>query len=106
MREINMVEIYELERKIQDEKTKEIWASIDEEFLDECEKHRQWYLDFTKKEHHPMSYQVKKEIEEWEEKEPLFNVFEEMQTTWLYICLGYMCASLSIGFVIVAFLFS
>ena len=62
MREVKMVEIYELERKIEDEKTKKIWESIDEDFLDECEKHRQWYLDFTAKEEHPMSYQVKKEI--------------------------------------------
>ena len=57
-----MVEVYELEAKIKEEETKKIWDSIDEEFLEECEKHRQWYLDFTKKEHHPMSYQVNKEI--------------------------------------------
>ena len=70
MRKDNMVETYELEAKIQDEKTKEIWASIDEDFLDECEKHRQWYLDFTSKEDHPMSYQVKKEVDEWEQSAP------------------------------------
>ena len=34
-------EIWELERKIEDEKIKERWASIDTEFLDECEKH--WF---------------------------------------------------------------
>ena len=101
-----MVEIHELERKIQDEKTKEIWASIDEDFLDECEKHRAWYNDFTKKEHHPMSYQVKNEIEKWDEKEPLFDIFEEMQTKWLNICLSYMLVSFGIGMFIVAFLFS
>ena len=101
-----MVSIAELERTIQDEKTEEIWASIDKDFLKDCEKHRQWYLDFTKKEDHPMSYQVKKEVEEWEQSAPLFKEYEELQTTWLYICLGYMSASLSIGFGIVAYIFS
>ena len=101
-----MVEIHELERKIQDEKTKEIWASIDEDFLDECEKHRAWYNEFTKKEYHPMSYQVKKEVDEWERSAPLFKEFDDLQTTWLYLCLGYMSASLSMGFLLVAYMLS
>ena len=99
-----MVEIHELERKIQYEKTKEIWASIDDDFLDECEKHRAWYNDFTKKEHHPMSYQVKKEIEEWEQTEPLFEEFEKLGQTWLYICLAYMSFTMSIGFLLVNYI--
>ena len=53
-----------------------------------------------------MSYQVKNEIEKWEEKEPLFDIFEEMQTKWLNICLSYMLVSFGIGMFIVAFLFS
>ena len=99
-----MVETYELERKIQDEKTKKIWDSIDEDFLDECEKHRQWYLDFTKKEHHPMSYQVKKEIEEWERSAPLFEEMTEAGMTTVYFWLAYAFAWTSIGFFIVAYI--
>ena len=101
-----MVSIAELERTIQDEKTKERWASIDKDFLKDCEKHRQWYLDFTKKEYHPMSYQVKKEVDEWEQSAPLFKEYEELQTTWLYICVGYMSVSLGIGILLVGYIFS
>tara|TARA_A100001201_G_scaffold140414_2_gene133488 strand:- start:364 stop:681 length:318 start_codon:yes stop_codon:yes gene_type:complete len=95
MREINMVETYELERKIQDEKTKEIWASIDEEFLDECEKHRQWYLNFTKKEDHPMSYQVKKEIEEWTPDE--YTSFANIFSAWIIFCTVHITVWTTIG---------
>ena len=101
-----MVETYELERKIQDEKTKKIWESIDEDFLDECEKHREWYLEFTKKEHHPMSYQVKKEVEEWERSAPLFKEFDHLGEMWLYLSVFYMLASFSIGLLFVIYMFS
>ena len=101
-----MVSIAELERTIQDEKTKERWASIDKDFLKDCEKHRQWYLDFTKKEDHPMSYQVKKEVEEWEQSAPLFKEYEGLQSTWLAICVGYMSVSLGIGILIVGYILS
>jgi len=99
-----MVETYELERKIQDEETKKIWASIDNEFLDKCEKHRQWYLNFTKKEHHPISYQVKKEVEEWERSAPLFKEFDDLQSIWLYLCVAYMIGTFSIGLLLVAYM--
>tara|TARA_R100001082_G_C4285426_1_gene125803 strand:+ start:347 stop:649 length:303 start_codon:yes stop_codon:yes gene_type:complete len=96
-----MVETYELERKIQDEKTKEIWASIDEDFLDECEKHRAWYNNFTKKEHHPMSYQVKKEIEEWTPDE--YKTFNDLFDTWALLCAAQICAWTSIGLLFLYF---
>ena len=99
-----MVETYELELKIKEEEIEKEWASIDTDFLDECEKHRQWYLDFTKEEYHPMSYQVKKEIEEWEQTEPLFEEFEKLGQTWLYICLAYMSFTMSIGFLLVNYI--
>ena len=104
MRKDNMVETYELERKIQDEKTKEIWASIDEDFLDECEKHRQWYLDFTSKEDHPMSYRVKKEVEEWTPDE--FKDFSDIQDTWIMLLIVQMCFWSSIAFTFLYFMFS
>jgi len=99
-----MVELYELERKIKDEKTKKIWASIDNEFLDECEKHRQWYLDFTKKEYHPMSYQVKKEIEEWTPE--VFEDFKEIANIQAMLIMARLCFWASIAFTFLYFLFS
>jgi hypothetical protein len=106
MCEVKMVENYELERKIEDCKTKARWDSIDEDFLNDCEKHNEWYLNYTKKEEHPMSYQVKKEIEEWEQNEPIFNDFRNMQTEWLYLCIGYMCVIFGIGLYTVAYILS
>jgi predicted anti-sigma-YlaC factor YlaD len=101
-----MVEVYELEAKIKEEETKKIWDSIDEEFLEECEKHRQWYLDFTKKEHHPMSYQVNKEIEEWTQSAPLFEDMTEAGMTVAYLWFAYTCAWMSIGFYICWYILS
>lgn len=92
-----MVEVYELEQKIDDAETEKIWDSIDEDFLNECEKHRQWYIEFTKKERHPIAYQVKHEVEEWERGEPLFDEYAELQSAWLYYCIGYMGITFSIG---------
>ena len=99
-----MVETYELERKIQDEKTKEIWASIDEDFLNQCEKYRQWYLNFTEKEHHPMSYRVKKEIEEWTPDE--FEDFSRLFDIWSVLLVLQMCFWSTIGITFLYFIFS
>ena len=96
-----MVEIHELEAKIKEEETEKIWDSIDTEFLKECDKHRQWYLNFTKKEPHPMSYQVKKEIEEWtpDEYEDFYSLFN----TYALLCAGQVCAWTSIGLLFLYF---
>ena len=99
-----MVEIHELEAKIKEEETEKIWDSIDTEFLKECDKHRQWYLNFTKKEPHPMSYQVKKEIEEWTPDE--FETFDWLNSQWLIICIAYMSFWTSIGATFLYFMFS
>ena len=104
MREINMVETYELERKLQDEKTKEIWASIDEDFLNECDRHREWFLNFTAKDEHPMSYQVKKEIEEWTPEE--FKDFQWLSDTWTMLAAAQICFWTSIGLTFLYFIFS
>ena len=101
-----MVSIAELERTIQDEKTKERWASIDKDFLTDCEKHRQWYLDFTKKEDHPMSYQVKKEVEEWERSAPLLIEYETMVYQWARFCFGATMLTFGIGLIIVSYMLS
>ncbi len=99
-----MVETYELELKIKEEEIEKEWASIDTDFLDECEKHRQWYLDFTKEEYHPMSYQVKKEIEEWERSAPLLQEFDKMKWDWFMFCLGSMGIIMLIGLYLVDYI--
>jgi hypothetical protein len=101
-----MVELYELEKVIEDEKTERIWDSIDEDFLNECEKHKEWYLDFTKKEEHPMAYEVKKEIEEWAQSAPLLKEYKDMQQTWLQLCVGYMFINLGIGIALALYIWS
>ena len=99
-----MVEIHELEAKIKEEETEKIWDSIDTEFLKECDKHRQWYLDFTKKEDHPMSYQVKKEIEEWTPDE--FEDFSRLFDIWSVLLVLQMCFWSTIGITFLYFIFS
>ena len=68
-----MVSKEELEDILHKEEVKAIWKSIDQKKLRKAEKEREWYLNYTQKEYHPISYQVKKEVEEWERKEPLFQ---------------------------------
>ena len=99
-----MVEIHELEAKIKEEETEKIWDSIDTEFLKECDKHRQWYLNFTKKEPHPMSYQVKKEIEEWTPDE--FEDFSRLFDIWYVLLVLQMCFWSTIGITFLYFIFS
>jgi hypothetical protein len=62
-----MVSKEELEDILFNEEIEAQWNSIDQKRLDKIEEEREWYLDYTKKEYHPMSYQVKREVESWEE---------------------------------------
>ena len=101
-----MVENWEIERKIEDEEIEKRWASIDNEFLDECEKYREWYLNYTKKEEHPMSYRIKKEVEEWERSAPLIIEFETMIYQWARFCFGVTIFTLGIGLIIVSYMLS
>ena len=99
-----MVEVYELEQKIDDAETEKIWDSIDEDFLNECEKHRQWYIEFTKKERHPIAYQVKQEVDEWERSAPLIKDMTDASMPVVDYWLAYAFAWTSIGFGIVAYI--
>ena len=72
-----MVSKEELEDILHKEEVKAIWKSIDQKKLRKAEKEREWYLNYTKKEYHPISYQVKKEVEEWERTAPLFQWYNE-----------------------------
>jgi hypothetical protein len=105
MCEVKMVENYEIERKIEDCKTEARWDSIDNDLLDECEKDREWYLDYIKKEDHPMAYRVKKEIDEWAQTAPLFDEMAYIEDTIVYMWLGYGLLWFGMGFFLVAYIF-
>ena len=74
-----MVSKEELEDILHDEEVEARWKSIDQKKLRKAEKEREWYLNYTKKEYHPIAYQVKRELDEWEGKEPLFHEFERIK---------------------------
>ena len=62
-----MVSKEKLEDILHDEEVEARWKSIDQKKLRKAEKEREWYLNYTKKEYHPMSYQGKREVESLEE---------------------------------------
>ena len=98
-----MVSKEKLEDILHDEEVEARWKSIDQKKLRKAEKEREWYLNYTKKEYHPMSYQIKKEIEEWEKHNPLFQQAkgynqDERGNTSLAIC--YIFIWCCIGFIV------
>jgi hypothetical protein len=76
-----MVTKEELKHILIEEEIEERYNSIDKKRLNKRVKDREWYLNYTKKEYHPISYQVKREVEEWERSAPLFKEFEEIGDT-------------------------
>jgi hypothetical protein len=96
-----MVSKEELEDILHDEEIKERYRSIDQKKLRKAEKKHQWYLNYTKKEYHPMSYQIKKEIEEWEQNNPFFRKQYEETTTMFIYWSYYLAAYFFIGLVVV-----
>ena len=72
-----MVSKIELKRKLREEEVKAIYDSIDDERLDKLEKEHQWYIDYTKKEYHPISYQVKQEEEEYMKNFPVIQWLDD-----------------------------
>jgi hypothetical protein len=98
MREVKMVSIEELEDKIHEEEVKARYDSIDTELLNELDKARQWYVNYTKKEYHPISHQL--EVEE--RSAPQFGLtdkyVEESIDEFYMMSIGVMALSYSIGF--------
>jgi hypothetical protein len=74
-----MVSKEELEDILHDEEVEARWNSIDQKKLRKAEKEHQWYLNYTKKEYHPMSYRIKQEVDEWERTDPLFKEFKKIE---------------------------
>tara|TARA_Y100000310_G_C20348080_1_gene652962 strand:- start:215 stop:526 length:312 start_codon:yes stop_codon:yes gene_type:complete len=74
-----MVSKEEVKEVLRKEKVKAIYDSIDTKELDRLEQESVEYDEYTKKEYHPISYQVNKEIEEWEKTAPIFQEFDMMK---------------------------
>jgi predicted ATPase len=96
-----MVSKEELEDILHDEEIKERYRSIDQEKLRKAEKKHQWYREYTKKEYHPQSYQIKKEIEEWEQNNPFFQEQWDDTTTMFILWSFYLTAYFIVGLVVV-----
>ena len=57
-----MVSKEELKDKLHDEEIEAIYKSRDMKKLNKLEKEREWYLEYTKKDDHPISYQIEQEL--------------------------------------------
>ena len=94
-----MVSKEELEDILFNEEIEEQWKSIDQERLDKIEKDREWYLDYTKKEYHPISYQVKREVESWELD--LAEWYKSMENVAYWVAFVYVSFWFIIGLIVV-----
>ena len=92
-----MVSKEELESVVRKEEYDKFLKDIDRKELNKAEKDREWYLEYTKKEYHPISYQVKREVEEWERNNPFFEELEQMgrdmQYVYLFLAYTVLCIS-------------
>ena len=94
-----MVSKEKLEDILHNEEIEERWNSIDHKKLNKAEKDRKEYLNYTKKEYHPMSYQVKKEVETW--NEPLFEWYENMEGIMIKLAFAYVTFWFLVGLIVV-----
>ena len=99
-RNMEMVSKEELEDILHKEEIKERYRSIDQKKLRKAEKKHQWYREYTKKEYHPQSYLIKKEIEEWEQNNPFFQEQWDETTTMFILWSFYLTAYFIIGLVV------
>ena len=84
-----------LKQKIFDEEMKATWKEIGDG--SDLEKKQKEYLEYTKKDRHPMSYTVNKEVEEWWRSAPLrLNLDKSLSIFWM-LALIYVAFWCSIG---------
>ena len=65
------------------------------------EKDREEYLNYTKKEYHPDSYTIKKELDEWENNSPIFAEFEQQKFDATVRSVLYVSLWFTIGLVVI-----
>jgi butyrate kinase len=98
-----MVSIEELENKIREERVKAIYDSRDMKELDRKEEESIFWDNYLKKEYHPMSYQIDKEIEEWEQTAPIFKEFQKAEMGILALGFAYLTMWVCISMVVIAY---
>ena len=99
-----MVSITELKRKLREEEVKAIYDSIDDERLNKLEKEHQWYLEFTKKQYHPISYQVKQEEKEYMKSVPVIIWLDDYMWTRMVTSLFFVTVITSLAMAILILL--
>ena len=102
-----MVSDRELKEVLRQEEVKAIYDSIDYKELNRiaeedimfekyCGEH-----DTDYKKHHPMSFRVNKEVEEWEQSAPLFKELIKAEVMGIGLAYAYLGMWLSIGMFVV-----
>ena len=91
----------ELEDILHAEKIEAQWNSINTKKLNDIEKEREEYLNYTKKEYHPDSYTIKKELDEWENNSPIFAEFEQQKFDATVRSVLYVSLWFTIGLVVI-----
>ena len=101
-----MVSIEELEDKIHEEEVKARYDSLDTKELNELDKAHKWYVEYTKKEYQPISYQVNQESQ----SAPQFGITDKyVMDSWnefYMIAVGVMAFWYSMGLAFVILLLS
>ena len=93
-----MVSIEELEDKIHEEEVKARYDSLDTKELNELDKAHKWYVEYTKKEYQPISYQVNQESQSAPQFGLTDKYVEESIDEFYMMSIGVMALSYSIGF--------
>ena len=92
-----MVSIEELEDKIHEEEVKARYDSLDRKELNELDKAHKWYVEYTKKEYQPISYQVNQESQ----SAPQFGITDKLIT--LSVLIGISIPSFFLGMMMILF---
>jgi len=99
-----MVSIEELEDKIHEEEVKAIYDSLNHKELNELDKAHKWYVEYTKKEYHPISHQLEVESR----SAPQFGLTDEYVMNswneWFMLSIAIMMFSYAIGFIFAIYL--
>ena len=103
-----MVSKEELKDILHDEEIEAIYKSRDMKKLNKLEKEREWYLEYTKKDDHPISYQIEQELkrsaphskgltDEW---------IWQAQFLYLYVMIGVVVFWVALGFMTLIYMLS
>jgi len=98
-----MVDIEEVKKILIQEEVKAIYDSIDTKELDKKEEQSIFWDNYIKKDDHPISFQVDREIEEWEQSAPLFKELRNIEMGILGLTFAYLGMWLLIGLFVIVY---